>query len=157
MTNYLQLLTDRIESITIPECGIDPYEKKSRKEQYIKRKQDFLKSLNEEDAKKIYLRFENLQKECELKDIKLSKFDEFIFCTSPLAEATPYHNHGGMTKKGYIYSDVCSGSEICPHGFELEEEKDDTPGFRCHDYWTSCPICHKSWTGRDFISRKWQS
>lgn len=34
-----------------------------------------------------------------------------------------------------------SWTEMCPHGYEIEHERCNIPGFRSHDMWTKCPIC----------------
>lgn len=32
-------------------------------------------------------------------------------------------------------------TETCPHGYTVEHERCNIPGFRSHDVWTDCPEC----------------
>ena len=42
----------------------------------------------------------------------------------------------------YGYLAYESWTETCPHGYEVEHERCNIPGFRDHDVFTKCPICN---------------
>lgn len=44
---------------------------------------------------------------------------------------------------GTDYGRVERWESECPHGYTVYEEKDYTPGFKCHDTWTDCPWCNR--------------
>ena len=59
----------------------------------------------------------------------------------------------GLAKNLYMEaaypSYVTSGTYKCPHGYDVEYEDDETPGFRDHYYYNPCPYCN--WDKNPFL------